>query len=82
MKCQKSSRLRCYQNWSPTVEEPLNTLKNRNSDLIHGMFCVWSTFQVRCHVALKDFSSARELAQRALKLQHYEAREICKAEGV
>eukprot|EP00434_Breviolum_minutum_P033996 symbB.v1.2.030086.t1/scaffold3353.1/size58589/6 len=28
--------------------------------------------QVRCHVALKDFSSARELAQRALKLQHYE----------
>ncbi|CAL1172345.1 unnamed protein product [Cladocopium goreaui] len=28
--------------------------------------------QVRCHLALKDFSAARELAQRALKLHHYE----------
>jgi len=28
--------------------------------------------QVRCHLALKDFSAARELAQRALKLHRYE----------
>eukprot|EP00435_Cladocopium_sp_Y103_P072829 s290_g41.t1 len=34
--------------------------------------------QVRCHLALKDFSAARELAQRALKLHCYEEERLAR----